>query len=124
MAAHLRVDATKQTHSPAQKSSRANSSPKPRLPPFTAGAPAKEAAEDLLRRASGNGAEVPAGSTPPTPGVDVGPKKEKFDGRAFRRSLGKTGRYVRTPVHDAASLALMEEHGVGYRCVVSLPCLH
>ena len=76
----------------------------------------------MLRRASGNGVEVPAGSTPPAPGVDVGPKKEKFDGRAFRRSLGKTGRYNRTPSNDAASLALMEEHGVGYRC--AQPFLH
>lgn len=42
------------------------------------------------------------------------PAKVRFDGRAFRRGLGKTGRYQRTPVNDAASLALMEEHGVGY----------
>jgi 4-hydroxy-3-methylbut-2-enyl diphosphate reductase len=38
----------------------------------------------------------------------------RVDGRAFRRSLGKTGRYVRNPTNDEASLALMEEHGVGY----------
>lgn len=36
------------------------------------------------------------------------------DGRAFRRSLNKTGRYVRKPVNDQESLDLMEEHGVGY----------
>lgn len=86
-----------------------------RNPTFLTGALAKEAAEDLLRRASGNGAEVPAGSTPPPPGVDAAEKKVAFDGRAFRRSLGRSGRYQRVPVHDAASLALMEEHGVGYR---------
>ena len=37
-----------------------------------------------------------------------------FDGRAFRRSLGKTGRYTRNPRNDKESLALMDEHGVGY----------
>lgn len=58
---------------------------------------------------------APSGSTPPAPGVDQGDKKVSFDGRAFRRSLGRTGRYQRVPRHDAASLALMEDHGVGYR---------
>ena len=38
----------------------------------------------------------------------------RLDGRAFRRSLNKTGRYIRTPVNDKESLALMETHGVGY----------
>mmetsp|Transcript_17256 Transcript_17256/g.38994 ORF Transcript_17256/g.38994 Transcript_17256/m.38994 type:complete len:460 (+) Transcript_17256:209-1588(+) len=38
----------------------------------------------------------------------------KFDARAFRRSLNKTGRYVRKPTHDKESKNLMEEHGVGY----------
>ena len=42
------------------------------------------------------------------------PEKVRFDGRAFRRSLGKTGRYIRNPVNDKDSLALMEAHGVGY----------
>lgn len=28
--------------------------------------------------------------------------------------MNKTGRYIRKPVDDAESLALMEEHGVGY----------
>jgi hypothetical protein len=39
---------------------------------------------------------------------------EPFDARAFRRSLNSTGRYTRKPSNDASSLALMEEHGVGY----------
>ncbi|PSC68040.1 4-hydroxy-3-methylbut-2-enyl diphosphate reductase [Micractinium conductrix] len=37
-----------------------------------------------------------------------------FDARAFRRSLNTTGRYTRKPSNDPDSLALMEEHGVGY----------
>ena len=41
-------------------------------------------------------------------------KEEEFDARAFRRSLNQTGRYTRKPTNDAESLALMEEHGVGY----------
>ena len=41
-------------------------------------------------------------------------KAERFDGRAFRRTLGKSGKYIRNPVNDKASLALMETHGVGY----------
>ena len=90
-----------------------------------AGSPEAKAAEELLLRASSGGSEVPDGSTPPAPGVDVGPKTEAAQagklpgngtGIAFRRSLNKTGRYQRNPVHDNASLALMEEHGVGYRC--------
>ena len=56
-----------------------------------------ETAEQLLERASSSGSKEP-----------------RIDGRAFRRSLTKTGRYVRNPANDAASLALMEEHGVGY----------
>ena len=39
---------------------------------------------------------------------------EKFDARAFRRSLNQTGRYTRKIFNDPASLTLMEEHGVGY----------
>ena len=37
-----------------------------------------------------------------------------FDPRAFRRSLNQTGRYTRKPSNDPESLAVMEEHGVGY----------
>ena len=59
-----------------------------------------ETAEELLERASSNGNGAAA--------------KKPFDGRAFRRALGRTGRYQRNPVNDPASLALMEEHGVGY----------
>ena len=65
----------------------------------------EEAAEELLRRASGAGHGASSSGQA---------RKEPFDGRAFRRSLGKTGRYQRQPKNDAASLALMEEHGVGY----------
>ena len=39
---------------------------------------------------------------------------ELLDGRAVRRSLNKTGRYVRTVRDDADSLSLMDQHGVGY----------
>lgn len=39
---------------------------------------------------------------------------EKIDGRAVRRSLNATGRYVRQPTKDEKSQALMEDHGVGY----------
>jgi 4-hydroxy-3-methylbut-2-enyl diphosphate reductase len=39
---------------------------------------------------------------------------EKVDGRAVRRSLNATGRYVRQPTKDEKSQALMEDHGVGY----------
>ena len=53
-------------------------------------------AEQLLDRASSKSGE------------------EKFDARAFRRSLNQTGRYTRKPNNDADSLSLMEEHGVGY----------
>ena len=28
--------------------------------------------------------------------------------------MGKSGKYIRTPKNDPASLALMDEHGVGY----------
>lgn len=58
-----------------------------------------ETAEQLLERASSSGSAA---------------KEPRIDGRAFRRSLTKTGRYVRNPANDADSLALMEEHGVGY----------
>lgn len=54
-----------------------------------------EAAKEVLKRASGQ---------------DI----REFDGRAFRRSLNQTGRYTRKPSNDPDSLALMEEHGVGY----------
>ncbi|KAK9798521.1 hypothetical protein WJX73_007026 [Symbiochloris irregularis] len=53
-----------------------------------------------------NGASLPEGTDPPA--------KVRFDGRGFRRGLNKTGRYTRQPRNDAASLALMEEHGTGY----------
>lgn len=46
--------------------------------------------------------------------TEVQPVKEVFDGRAFRRSLSKTGRYIRNPTNDPESLSLMEEHGTGY----------
>ena len=36
---------------------------------------------------------------------------EKVDGRSIRRSLTKTGRYVRQPTKDEKSQELMEEHG-------------
>lgn len=38
----------------------------------------------------------------------------EFDPRAFRRSLNQTGRYTRNVSNDPNSLALMEDHGVGY----------
>ncbi|EFJ51887.1 4-hydroxy-3-methylbut-2-enyl diphosphate reductase chloroplast precursor [Volvox carteri f. nagariensis] len=38
----------------------------------------------------------------------------KVDGRALRRSLNQTGRYVRQPTNDPVSQQLMDEHGVGY----------
>lgn len=37
---------------------------------------------------------------------------ERVDGRAVRRSLNATGRYVRQPTKDEKSQQLMEEHGV------------
>ncbi|GIL52018.1 hypothetical protein Vafri_7979 [Volvox africanus] len=37
-----------------------------------------------------------------------------IDGRALRRSLNQTGRYVRQPTNDPVSQQLMDEHGVGY----------
>lgn len=61
-------------------------------------------ADNLLHEASSKTDSIP----------DSVPEKVRFDGRAFRRSLGKTGRYVRNPVNDKDSLALMENHGVGY----------
>lgn len=60
---------------------------------------ASETASELLQRAA-----EPA----------EGGKAEFFDGRAFRRSLGKTGRYTRNPKNDQESLDLMDVHGVGY----------
>lgn len=39
---------------------------------------------------------------------------EAFNAKAFRRSLNKTGRYTRQPTNDKESLALMDDHGVGY----------
>ena len=38
----------------------------------------------------------------------------RLDGKAFRRALGKNGKYIRTPKNDPDSLALMDTHGVGY----------
>ena len=67
-------------------------------PPFSFSLPCPpplaETAEELLLRASSKG--------------------DRFDGRAFRRSLGKSGKYVRNPVNDEASLAQMEADGTGY----------
>lgn len=40
--------------------------------------------------------------------------REKFDGRAFRRSLNSTGKYVRNPWRDADSIEEMEADGSGY----------
>ena len=63
-----------------------------------------ESAQELLERAAeSSGANLGNGDAP-----------IRFDGRAFRRALNKTGRYVRQPSNDKESLALMEEHGVGY----------
>ncbi|PNH07525.1 4-hydroxy-3-methylbut-2-enyl diphosphate reductase [Tetrabaena socialis] len=39
---------------------------------------------------------------------------ERVDGRTLRRSLNKTGRYVRQPNNDPESQRKMDEHGVGY----------
>lgn len=38
----------------------------------------------------------------------------QVDGRALRRSLNQTGRYVRQPTNDPVSQERMDEHGVGY----------
>jgi 4-hydroxy-3-methylbut-2-enyl diphosphate reductase len=46
--------------------------------------------------------------------ASVAAETEKVDGRAVRRSLNATGRYVRQPTKDEKSQALMEDHGVGY----------
>lgn len=72
-----------------------------RVENFHLGTASTETAEDLVQRASSSGSG--AGASAP-----------QLDGRAFRRSLNKTGRYIRKPIDDADSLALMEEHGVGY----------
>ena len=68
-----------------------------------------QAAEDLLNRARGGEA-----STSTSNGHSNGAPPERFDGRAFRRKLASSGRYQRNPRNDKDSLALMEEHGVGY----------
>ena len=57
-----------------------------------------KASEELLDRAATSGANAP----------------EAFNAKAFRRSLNKTGRYTRQPTNDKESLALMDDHGVGY----------
>jgi hypothetical protein len=57
-----------------------------------------QASEELLDRAATSGANAP----------------EAFNAKAFRRSLNKTGRYTRQPTNDKESLALMDDHGVGY----------
>eukprot|EP00882_Tetradesmus_deserticola_P001056 GHRQ01001142.1.p1 GENE.GHRQ01001142.1~~GHRQ01001142.1.p1 ORF type:complete len:485 (+),score=212.18 GHRQ01001142.1:45-1457(+) len=44
----------------------------------------------------------------------VAAETERVDGRAVRRSLNATGRYVRQPTKDEKSQALIDEHGVGY----------
>eukprot|EP00879_Flechtneria_rotunda_P000844 GHRR01000969.1.p1 GENE.GHRR01000969.1~~GHRR01000969.1.p1 ORF type:complete len:499 (+),score=118.27 GHRR01000969.1:88-1497(+) len=44
----------------------------------------------------------------------VAAETERIDGRAIRRSLNKTGRYVRSPKKDEKSQELMDQHGVGY----------
>jgi 4-hydroxy-3-methylbut-2-enyl diphosphate reductase len=46
--------------------------------------------------------------------ASVATDTEKVDGRAVRRSLNATGRYVRQPTKDEKSQELMEQHGVGY----------
>lgn len=70
------------------------------VPPVPSAVDTEEvkASEDLLERAATSGAQAPA----------------NFNAKAFRRSLNKTGRYTRQPTNDKASLALMDEHGVGY----------
>ena len=60
-----------------------------------------------------HGADCPLGPVAPSPLPPV-PRADKVDGRAVRRSLNKTGRYVRKPSKDPKSNELMEEHGVGY----------
>ena len=52
-------------------------------------------------------------------------KKSPFDGRAFRRQLMKQGMFVRNPINDKDSLALMDEHGTGYSTVGEClnPCM-
>jgi 4-hydroxy-3-methylbut-2-enyl diphosphate reductase len=71
--------------------------PAPRRAPLRASAAADvDAAKQVLERAA------------------AGDKGPDSDARAFRRSLNQTGRYTRKPSNDPDSLALMEEHGVGY----------
>ena len=65
-----------------------------------------EAAEELLERASS--------SSSSTPDVSNGTGAARLDGKAFRRALGKNGKYIRQPKNDPDSLALMDTHGVGY----------
>ncbi|GAB4817266.1 hypothetical protein N2152v2_004312 [Parachlorella kessleri] len=64
-----------------------------------------ESAKQVLERAAAEAT---------TNGAAAAAKPARFDGRAFRRSLNDTGRYTRKPSNDPSSLALMEEHGVGY----------
>ncbi|KXZ43848.1 hypothetical protein GPECTOR_79g127 [Gonium pectorale] len=46
--------------------------------------------------------------------VVAGATEAEVDGRALRRSLNQTGRYVRQPRNDPISQQKMDEHGVGY----------
>lgn len=39
---------------------------------------------------------------------------EKVDGRAVRRSLNQTGRYIRQVKNDEKTQTLIDDHGVGY----------
>ncbi|KAK9835932.1 hypothetical protein WJX84_010530 [Apatococcus fuscideae] len=74
--------------------------------PVRAVAQGTEAAEELLERASS--------SSSSTPDVSNGTGAVRLDGKAFRRALGKNGKYIRQPKNDPDSLALMDTHGVGY----------
>ena len=65
-------------------------------------------AEELLKRASSGDAETSTST------ATAAAAATRFDGRAFRRALAGSGRYQRKPKNDKDSLALMEEHGVGY----------
>eukprot|EP01025_Chloroclados_australasicus_P047192 TRINITY_DN5248_c0_g1_i1.p1 TRINITY_DN5248_c0_g1~~TRINITY_DN5248_c0_g1_i1.p1 ORF type:complete len:495 (-),score=76.15 TRINITY_DN5248_c0_g1_i1:355-1839(-) len=44
----------------------------------------------------------------------VAQEVEKFDAKAFRRSLNKSGKYIRNPTNNPESQQTMEDHGVGY----------
>eukprot|EP00216_Chloropicon_sp_CCMP2111_P001239 CAMPEP_0198241298 /NCGR_PEP_ID=MMETSP1446-20131203/6130_1 /TAXON_ID=1461542 ORGANISM="Unidentified sp, Strain CCMP2111" /NCGR_SAMPLE_ID=MMETSP1446 /ASSEMBLY_ACC=CAM_ASM_001112 /LENGTH=488 /DNA_ID=CAMNT_0043924111 /DNA_START=278 /DNA_END=1744 /DNA_ORIENTATION=- len=66
--------------------------------------------------ASSSSSQAPAGEK--VAGASSGEGEGgRFDARAFRRSLNRTGRYVRQTTNDPASLSLMEDHGVGYSSV-------